>query len=382
MKEHMDRLNIEGVIRTSLMERMLNSFSHASPGKLREHLVDSFGKNFPFPQLVQIQTSNRCNLHCKMCPTYGEFNRSQSAHLRKDDPVARFLDPATFEHILGQIRQFNTGLARRLIKIKPQLYDEPLLNPHTIDYVRIARARGVENIYFDTNGTLLTPAICEKLVGSGLSSISISIDASCESTYALLRRNSHYRHVCDMVKYLCALRDRKNPGMVVDISLVEVRENAAEIGEFIDQWLPVSGCVRINKAFDSLGKVDGFYVPSTGRRLLCKVPWRITSVLQNGDVIKCMFDYNYDEVVGNIFEDSLIDLWKGPVYMSYREKHVEGRFEEIPSCSTCDCWVRRGIVNVRTEGNRIIVENHQEMSVFPYSWLAMKRLQAYRLLLS
>lgn len=378
----MHKLNIDNVLRTTRMERLLNSFESLPEHILRRHLIDGFEKNFPFPQLIQIQTSNRCNLKCKMCPTYGEYNRSTSQTLRKDDPVSRFLDPVTFEHILDQILEFNTGLARRIVKLKPQLYDEPLLNPHIIDYIRLARSRGLTSIYFDTNGTLLTPQICEDLVASGLSSIAISIDAACEETYRQLRRNNKYQHVVEMVKYLCRLRDRLNPGMMVDISLVEVKENSSEIAAFIDQWLPVSGCVRVNKAFDSLGKVEDFYIPYTGRRVFCKVPWRITSVLLNGDVMKCMFDYNYDNIIGNIHDESLLQIWKSPQYMSYREKHIAGRYDEMPSCRSCDCWVRRGIGKITKQGDRIVIESHQEYSVLRYSPITMLNLQAYRLLLT
>ena len=369
-------------ISTILNEHIVNSFKPYPVRFLNKRLIQNFKSNFPFPEVIQVQTSNRCNLRCKICPTYGEYNLSKGGNLRKDDPDTRYLEPSFFELILKQISRFNKGLAKKILKLKPQLYDEPLLNPHIIEYIKMAKRSGIESVYFDTNGTLLTPELCEELVSSGLSHIAVSIDAASESVYRLVRRNNRFQHVREMVKYLVECRDNSNSKLDIEVSLVDTPDNHHEIDAFIKKWFPLVDCVRINKAFYSDGHVKEFYIPYNGPRLLCKVPWRIFTILLNGDVIKCMFDYNYKDVTGNIFESSILGIWGNDVYMSYRKKHVNGDFHEIDSCSNCDTWIRKGNVEIKNTENQLILESYQEKSVMKKNWKENARLHLYKYLFS
>lgn len=361
-------MSIRALFNTITNERFINSYKSYPYKKLENKLINNFSHNFPFPLFIQVQTSNRCNLKCKMCPTYGDYNVSSLSNLRKDDPEPKFLDPAVFETILKQISSFNKGLARKVVKLKPQLYDEPLLNPNIVDYIKQAKQYGIKNMYFDTNGTLLTGKLCEELVSAGLSTITVSLDAASESTYMELRRNDKFKHVCEMIKYLTKYRNRVKSKMTIGVSFVETSSNKHEIDEFVDTWFPIVDFVRVNNAFYSNGDIKSFFIPYEEDRLLCKIPWRIMTILLNGDVIKCMFDYNYDDIIGNIFEKHILDIWKSEKYMDYRKMHIMGRFDEIDSCKNCDCWLRKGVLNINRSKEQTIIDSYQERTFMHTNW--------------
>ncbi|HTO99034.1 MAG TPA: SPASM domain-containing protein, partial [Myxococcales bacterium] len=59
------------------------------------------------------------------------------------------------------------------------------------------------------------------------------------------------------------------------------------------------------------------------------------SVLHNGDVLMCTHDWAREEVLGNLREHSLAELWNGPRMRANREQTREHRPPD-PACASCD----------------------------------------------
>jgi radical SAM protein with 4Fe4S-binding SPASM domain len=62
----------------------------------------------------------------------------------------------------------------------------------------------------------------------------------------------------------------------------------------------------------------------------CAVPWMYAEVSARGDVTTC--HSFYDIVVGNIYENSLMDIWRGDRAAAVRA-HL--RQELFPICTAC-----------------------------------------------
>ncbi|MGD0775459.1 MAG: SPASM domain-containing protein [Candidatus Solibacter sp.] len=63
-------------------------------------------------------------------------------------------------------------------------------------------------------------------------------------------------------------------------------------------------------------------------------PWETAHVLSNGDVVACEV---LDKIpLGNLFEQTIDEIWHGPSYQSFRERYRRG---EVPECRTCP-WKR------------------------------------------
>jgi hypothetical protein len=45
--------------------------------------------------------------------------------------------------------------------------------------------------------------------------------------------------------------------------------------------------------------------------------------------------------MGNVNTDSIRDIWHGPGFRFYREKHLAGRGKDISLCSGCPDWKYR-----------------------------------------
>ena len=69
-------------------------------------------------------------------------------------------------------------------------------------------------------------------------------------------------------------------------------------------------------------------------------------VKANGDVAPCCQAWDQSLNVGNVMEDSLLNIWRGERLASLHRFHLEGRRKEIPTCSTCDAlWTNKDSID-------------------------------------
>ncbi|MBN1105373.1 MAG: SPASM domain-containing protein, partial [Deltaproteobacteria bacterium] len=50
------------------------------------------------------------------------------------------------------------------------------------------------------------------------------------------------------------------------------------------------------------------------------------------------YDFNHEDVLGDLTEESLYDIWNGPRMTSYREAMCRGDFHQVPICCDCPRW--------------------------------------------
>ena len=84
---------------------------------------------------------------------------------------------------------------------------EPLLHPRLVDMVEYASARGVR-VGFNSNATLFTEMICERLIRAGLGWLHISVDASTAATYEHIRDGANFEKMCRNVRRLVDAKRR------------------------------------------------------------------------------------------------------------------------------------------------------------------------------
>jgi len=70
----------------------------------------------------------------------------------------------------------------------------------------------------------------------------------------------------------------------------------------------------------------------------CPYPFLQMSVLASGEVLICTHDWGRRQIVGNLNESSILDVWNGPVMRDLRLRHLAGGAREIPSCAECDVF--------------------------------------------
>ena len=78
------------------------------------------------------------------------------------------------------------------------------------------------------------------------------------------------------------------------------------------------------------------------KRPPCAGLWNTPMVQTDGRVTTCCLDEHLENVVGNILNQPLSDIWNGPTMERWRQAHIEGRFEDSgPLCTRCN-WRSAG----------------------------------------
>ena len=298
------------------------------------------------PTTAQIEVTNVCNLDCKMCP------REQ-------------LD-ITYEHIPFERMK---AVVDRLQGIKSLIlagWGEPFLHPHIFEMIRYAKQKGFY-VSITTNGIFKKDSIIDEIVGSGLDSLSFSIDSLSNG----LKWGHPSNAVLERVKQVLQARKNKTPMVTLQSTLqkggeeqvkdviqfcYDVGADRVNLGRLDTRLIP--GLDRpgpdeemmILKEADKLGmqlgvQVDSIqYAISTGhsktiykliKRLLhqmgryCLRTYDYIYINHKGEVTPCCVLPNYS--IGNILEAELASIWKSPSFQGFRKNQKK-------ICGKCDQW--------------------------------------------
>jgi radical SAM protein with 4Fe4S-binding SPASM domain len=170
----------------------------------------------PVPRELQVEVTGACNLACRMClvryaPRIGRRSGAMSV-------------PA-FRRLLEDLPD--------LERVTLQGLGEPLLAPGLLELVELCAERGIR-VGFNTNGTLLTRPIADRLVAVGLSWLHVSLDGATAATYEGVRDGARFDVVRRNLEGLLEAR-RAAGGRRPRILLVFVamRRNVGDLPELV-----------------------------------------------------------------------------------------------------------------------------------------------------
>jgi radical SAM protein with 4Fe4S-binding SPASM domain len=274
-----------------------------------------------FPTRLHIESTNICNLDCLFCP-YGR-QRRQKGYMGLD----------LFQKLIEECTGHDVRLWLHFL-------GEPLLNRDLPAMVAFAKAHGLPQVGFSTNGFFLTRDLGEKLIRAGLDRLECSVDGVDPASYQHLRHSLEFSRVVTNLQGFLRLRHElctERP--IVTIQFMKTLETVASLPQARAFWKPFL------KPRDFLMTIEDISfagemrrVHDHGERLPCKWLSNYAVVLWNGDVVTCVSDYDGTRVMGNVREQSLMAIWHSPGYEELRQKHSEGRFSEGGICAGCDDW--------------------------------------------
>ncbi len=285
------------------------------------------------PDTIQIQTIDRCNASCVMCPySYEE----------KDGPPS-LMDDALYEKILKEIA--DTGA---LTGFTPMLQNEPLLDRGLANRIRLAKEILGRKMWVElaTNGSALTDTRIDELIDSGLDSLHISIDAATEETYRKIRKGLDYSTVVRNVENLL----RRHSGVRVVVRFLQQKDNQGEEAAFAQMWKKRGATVAFLSIVNRAGTLKDYELMRTklprfyrrwvqnGLNHLCKccpLPFTAMNILHDGCAILCCHDWSTDFIIGDLSKQSLEGIWNGKEINRCRELLISGRYKSIPICKDC-----------------------------------------------
>jgi radical SAM protein with 4Fe4S-binding SPASM domain len=286
-----------------------------------------------FPAVVQVQTINRCNASCRMCPYPNTW-----ALMPRD-----VMEDALYSKIAAECAG-----AAELHDFVPMAQNEPLLDPKLADRIAEfkAQAQPHQMVELVTNGSALTPQRFEQLSDAGLDLLTISVNANSEATYQKVMGGLKWARLLDLLE---TLRQKGSAQTNIYLRYVVQRENVHEAGAFARRWRRHFN-LMLYDVNNRAGAVSDYAQVATvkhaltrrlrrwlGPRLfkVCPYLFSIMAVMQNGDVLLCGNDWQEREVVGNVRAASLRAIYNSPRMNEVRELMRQGRYDEIAPCRNC-----------------------------------------------
>lgn len=288
--------------------------------------------NYDFPKVFGISLGvYRCNLSCRMCPMH---------NMPPDKEETIFMSQEVLERC-------NAAVGTRDCEYDISAWGDTYQHPQADDFIDLIRKQ-CPNVYIvvATNGLLLNPRRCERIVDSGLDYLSFSIDANSPETYKWLTGSDEFDKACRNLETLVAMREKKNAKhLKITTHIIGIKELSHEFQNFKKRWEGIVDKAIVRRYGNWAGMVDHNGVSPAEIQVIpeerypCSWLWYSTKVEANGDVSKCFIHVTGDkEPLGNIMEQSFEEIWQGAKMREVREKHLQGRHNDVDLCKNCMVW--------------------------------------------
>ena len=306
------------------LRRFYDVIDSGSPQEKLKRLPD-------FPRMIELEITNHCNFRCVMCRTgTGLAKRPRG-----------FMEDAIYEKLVDEMAGKPCGL-----KFVGQ--GEPTLHKHFLNFVRMAKARGIV-CHLTTNGSMMTEEYIRELINSGLDSVKFSFQGANARGYAMMRRTGDYEELLRTIERLHTLREEgKTPFITIGTSVTDEAEE--DIERFRARCEKI--CDKLEIGITSLQFVDLSVVTEPEIRLpleefqrsqkqqfrryvSCPMVFDVLAVHWNGTVCACCADTEEKMALGSLQEGSLTHCWNSPRELQFRKVLAERRYEALPLCQSC-----------------------------------------------
>jgi MoaA/NifB/PqqE/SkfB family radical SAM enzyme len=320
----------------------------------------------PFPLVVDVTATNRCNLRCDFC--YNQDNHTTRQDELSADELRRLFDEAA----TWRAGVFLTG-------------GEPLLRRDLVELIAAAKSRGLP-VGLVSNGapgsSRATAERIDELAEAGLDVAVVSVHgsaavhdqvvgqagafASAMQSLERLSKRTRSRPLVNIV-----LSPRALPGLdelLERLAGMDVRPRLAHLSfltpeeqrQHEEAWPARVGgpaprllnylvdedeLAAITETLPELRRqmktglwsepvlsaqeLEQWYAPRFGLKRRCLFVWQSTVINADGSVYPCQY---YAQSMGNIREEPLAKIWNGPRYRALRKALKKGL---LPGCARC-----------------------------------------------
>ena len=275
-----------------------------------------------FPIFLIIEPTNNCNFDCIMCP---RPNMTRPIGNMSLDLFKKIID-----EIQGKV-EF----------IWLHFFGEPLMNVKIPEFIEYAGGKGI-TLGMSTNGSFLKGKIAEKILDSKLDLLLISIDSLSSGKFEKIRQGGDLSTILENVDSFLIHHKEKKSALNIILSVINLYDNEDEIEQFKTRWVLSAGIDVTIKSFDNFANQEtGINPLSVSSELsnpsyVCCEPWRGFVVGWDGYVVPCCYDFNYKNVIGNINDSPVFEVWNSEKMVFFRNLHAKGLRKDIKLCKSCN----------------------------------------------
>jgi radical SAM protein with 4Fe4S-binding SPASM domain len=292
------------------------------------------------PVVYNIETTNACNMTCKMCPRTTMMTR----------PIET-IDRNTFIKILDQIKPHSKELWDKwvlfvekeygiretdmsenhfFLHIIPKViqlhgYGDPLLDKHMAEYVELLHERGFFS-YFSCNPANINLARTYEMMDAGLDYIKYSIESVDDNAHKEIRGSaSNFKKSFQNISSVLDYKKTHNSGMVIVITMLDLNRTCQQedFDLLVKAFEGLDVYVYLKSEDQQWYRKDFHGTKSVHWSEFCRHPWMSMTIKSNGEAAMCMEDFNNEIILGDTKHESLYDIWNGEKYIKFRRDHFD-----------------------------------------------------------
>ncbi|MFC1735408.1 radical SAM protein [Candidatus Hydrogenedentota bacterium] len=318
-----------------------------------EKIVEYRDGSRPFPILVEVDLTNKCNHRCKFCCCAEHINTSRDS-----------MDSEIIQARLAEARELGTKA------ISFTGGGEPMMHKDFLKILQYAKALGLDAGML-TNGSAINEKNVDTLV-SNLEWIRISVGGGDQESYTAVQGIDHFERVLRGINLLAERRRELKAVFNIGVRLLVLPENVDSITSFArllkdarinylqlapDQFTDDRGKFWNDPATKQHFEEAGRILEEANTRLLtanyvwlqdridfprtCYAHFFHGLFLADGNVAYCRNAHGKEDYyIGNINKNTLAEIWSGD-----RTKEIEGRVKP----SNCALYCKNMALNVTME---------------------------------
>ena len=304
------------------------------------------------PVVYNIETTNRCNMRCKMCPRTTMMTRPNED-----------LDKETFLNVIRQLRPHTQnewgdwekfcleryGIAEDdmsenhfFLYIIPKViqlhgYGDPLLDRNMAEYVKILHDEGFHS-YFSCNPANISLDKTYEMLNAGLDYIKYSIESVDDEEHRKIRGNaSNFRQSYEKIKQVLKYKEENNLHTTVIITMLDLNRvcQKEDFDNLMTAFKDLDVYIYLKSEDCQWYRKDFHGTKSIHWSEICKHPWMTMTIKSNGEAAMCMEDFNNEIILGDANTTTLRDIWNGEKYKEFRLQHLRA-CEKIKCVDECD----------------------------------------------
>jgi radical SAM protein with 4Fe4S-binding SPASM domain len=329
-------------------ESIVNTFKQTTYSEVRKKERQPLIDVVPLarPYILYIEPSSICNFKCVQCPQSLE-NHDELAGL------ARNMNMESFSKIIDDIdtwrKELSLGEEPFFRVVKTYLFGESLISPDYCEMVEILKAKNIASrVELTTNGSLLTGAVSERLVSSKLDFLRVSVYSVEEAKNRSLTQSSFTpKKIRENISRLKEIKNsRSSPLPYVFAQMIDTFSDENDlfrgmyryIADEVNFETPMNWTGEddfIGRMYEGASRKAWDALKSFKVRKACHSPFHSLAVRSDGDVISCCRDWQGKTKLGNIHDESLMEIWNGNVLKEFRYMHLDGKRDSHAVCADC-----------------------------------------------
>lgn len=292
------------------------------------------------PVIYNIETTNACNMRCKMCPRTTMMDRSiETMGLDAFKKIVDQLKPFSAEELnnWAYFVEKNYGIDRNdmsenhyFLHVIPKVivlhgYGDPLLDSHMPERVAYLKGKNIPS-YFSCNPANIKIDKMHEMMANGLGFIKYSIESVDDSSHKEIRgKASNFTESYKKILELLDIKKKFSYDTTIVITMLDLKRpsQSEDFQRLKDKFHGLDVYIYIKSQDQQWYQDKNEGTNSIHWTEFCQFPWSSMTIKSNGEAVECVEDYNNEIILGDALTESLEDIWNGERYRDLRRHHFD-----------------------------------------------------------